>query len=674
MTRPCSQRWWRHYLVALVPSAAIAALCMRRILERAGEPALPLDDSFIHLQFAKQLASGHWFHYTQGGGYSSGATSFLWPASFVPFFWLGLRDLDLVWVAWIFGTLLHAAVAYETWRLGRGLLGDMGAIAAGAMCTVFGAFAWFAFSGMETIAITWMLVRGARVASEYWEKCQATRERPSVQLALLGALAPMVRPEGALVSFVAALTLSLSFRRMRGKAWSRALAIAFAAAGPLLVPLSHWAFTGHAASSTAMVKHLAFDPYLTKNGVIEETLANAKLLVTNLLQGGPWTALFLPEGFAYPLALGIVAMPLLARRERAGWRALTIAAIVLGTFGPTTYATMLWNRVRYIWPFAPGWFLVVAAGFVEIGYRLGRRAKFASITAPAACWGAVAMLSMKLDWATADLATSARAISKQQVWLGKWAAHNLPADAIIGVNDTGAIAYMSGRRTFDVVGLTTEGEAPYWAAGPGARFEHWERVRARGGTLPSHLFVYRNWMAMQPIYGAWLTEATVVDQSILGGRTMTAMVADYELLGTGEQPFTAGLGTPTGTLDVGDLESERQHRYDLGDGKSHFCVAHAGDTPDGRVIADGGRVERADDRFFLGSRGPVQFVMRVSTTVPLEVWADDKRVGEARTVADTGSWQELEIGLPNGAEWIVVRGAQPKRFTSFHYWWFRHTK
>ena len=61
-------------------------------------------------------------------------------------------------------------------------------------------------------------------------------------------------------------------------------------------------------------------------------------------------------------------------------------------------------------------------------------------------------ISDKLDWTLADLAQSAYAIDAQQVSLGEWARDELPEDARIGVNDTGAIAYMSGRKTFDDCG------------------------------------------------------------------------------------------------------------------------------------------------------------------------------------------------------------------------------
>jgi len=664
------RRGWRPFLVALVPSLLLAAVAIHRILGRAHEPAPPLDDAFIHLQYAARLAKGHFFEYTPGGGYSSGATSFAWPMLFVPFFWAGLSGLELVWVAWCFGTLLHAGVAYETWRLGRGLVGTTGALAAGAMCTVFGAFAWFAWSGMETLLFAWILLRTARVASEHAERLPAERRTTTLELAVLGLVAPLTRPEGALATLLAMLTLLVGLRASKERTRTL-LAIVVASLGPWLIPLSHRIATGHAASSTAMVKHLAFDPYLDRAGVLASSLANLRLLLTDLLDGGAWTTEFLPEHFVWLLAGGLLALPVLARRRGARWRALMVLGIALGTLGPTTYATLLWNRVRYLWPFAPGWFLLATVLFFEVGHRLGKRAPFLGIVAPALSFGLVATLAMKLDGAVDDLANSARAIAEQQVTLGKWAATELPESASIGVNDTGAIAYLSGRRTFDVVGLTTEGEAPFWARGAGARFEHWERRRAAGLALPTHLIVYRRWMAMPAVEGTTLTEATVHHQSILGGATMTAMVADYSLLGSGEAPFSAPQGRLLGSLDVADAESEAEHGYELGDARSHLCVAEVGFAPDDRPLADGGRIERLQDQFHLGRPdGAVKLVLRVASPVPLEVFANEKNLGIAALSAEGEGFEERTIVVPAGTDEVVVRPREPARFSSFHYWWF----
>ena len=146
-------------------------------------------------------------------------------------------------------------------------------------------------------------------------------------------------------------------------------------------------------------------------------------------------------------------------------------------------------------------------------------------------------LASRLGWTLDDLWGSASAIDRQQVALGRWAEAALEPDARIGVNDTGAIAYLSNRRTFDVVGLTTPGEARYWVAGAGSRFEHYERLfKASPERLPTHFIVYRHWMACDPVLGDELHDETVTDQTILGGATMTAYRARYDEFGSGDRP------------------------------------------------------------------------------------------------------------------------------------------
>jgi hypothetical protein len=671
-----------------VASALVGVAAVRAILAQAGEPALPLDDAFIHLQYARRLAEGHFFSYAPGEGYTAGATSVLWPLLFAPAFVLGVRELDVVWLAWLAGGIAHALTALETGRLAAPLVGRVGAAGAAAMCLAFGAFAWFSFSGMETVALALVLVHAARLASDYCERRYVSRRSIEARLMAVALLAPLVRPEG----LIASLSVATAFSRASVGARAapvRAIALAAAAlAAPGLAPVMHRIGTGHAASTTAMVKWLPLDPYRQDGGWLADAVDNAKLLLTDLLNGGPWTVIFVPQGFAWLLAVGLGAAALATVRARCWWRGALIAVLVCGTLLPCTYGTMLWNRVRYIWPFAPAWFVLASAAAVElarvgarfalaIGPRLGARAgrldRLVGMGAAALVGGVVAQLAGKLPWAIADLAESARAIARQQVTLGRWAAGALPSEARIGVNDTGAIAYLSGRRTFDVVGLTTEGEARYWTAGPGARFEHYERMPR--DALPTHFIVYPEWMALDAVLGAPLVEATVLEQSILGGVTMIAYEAEWSLLGTGARPVARsdGWGELVAELDVADLESERPFGYVLGsDARSHYCIATVGARPDGGVLADGGRIERAEDRFRLGPLEATRMVMRVSSRAPLEIWLGGMRIGEATALAETGQWQELAVDLPPLASpvVVVVRAVRPLRFASYHYWWF----
>ncbi len=587
-------RMLRAHGPALLWSMALGIVCVRAIVHEAGGPAAPLDDAFIHLQHARGLARGRFFEYVAGEGYSSGATSLLWPLLLAPFHALGLRDVSLLRAAWLFGTVAHAVVIVESYRLTHRLAGAAAALGAAAMCGLFGAFAWFAWSGMETMALAWLLLRAARASAAYCEPdARSPGGVPSVRELLVGALAtPLVRPEGALASLIVAVAL---VRGLRRAPLARRL-LAFAPLlGPLLVPLLNRVLTGHAASATTQVKWLVGNPYYSASAVVVATARNARLLVTSLMDGGDWTVLFLPEHASVPILLGAVALPIAARRRRAPYHGLFVGMVALGSLVPCTYSTFLWNRIRYVWPFAGAWF-VLAGCFAREAGDLARlfRPRLTAVT-PLLAGAFAGALGLRLPWAVRDLAQSASAITRQQVALGRWAATQLPEDSRIGVNDTGAIAYLSGRATFDVVGLTTEGEARYWVAGAASRFEHYEKLpRAR---LPTHFIVYPHWMACPPVLGRVLAEATVVDQSILGGNTMVAYTASWDLLGSGALPGAPPPGLSlVDEVDVADLESETAHGYELGSGwdtDNQVMMQAEGE----RAIADGGRLRRERDRF-----------------------------------------------------------------------------
>jgi hypothetical protein len=346
------------YLPAFVVSGVLAYKTIRAILTKAGHPAVPLDDAFIHFQYARNLASGHFFTYAPGDSFTSGATSYAWPAVLAVFHLIGFHDLSLIWPAWILGFVAHAALVVETWRLASRLTGKATAYGAAAMAALFGGFTWFAASGMETIPLAWIIARTARIASEW---CEAEPEqrtsRVRWQLAALGAIAPLVRPEGMLASGMALFALAAfpapDRNRWRARAWSL-----IPLAGTAFIPLVNLLFTGHAGSSTAQVKWLALSPYYPSLSALWPPIhANIQLMFSTLLNGEQWSAIFVPKA-ATPFAIAaLVAIPIAGWRSSRPWRAMFVLLFALGIFVPCTYGSYLWNRLRYLWPFVPGWLI-----------------------------------------------------------------------------------------------------------------------------------------------------------------------------------------------------------------------------------------------------------------------------------------------------------------------------
>ena len=59
-----------------------------------GTWSAPLDDVFIHFDFARETARGKPFQWSPGAGYSSGGTSLLYPFVLAVGYLLGFRKLD----------------------------------------------------------------------------------------------------------------------------------------------------------------------------------------------------------------------------------------------------------------------------------------------------------------------------------------------------------------------------------------------------------------------------------------------------------------------------------------------------------------------------------------------------------------------------------------------------
>jgi heme exporter protein D len=656
------------WLPLVLATALLARASIRAVLAKVGHPGAALDDAYIHFQYARAIAEGHPFRFQAGEPISTGATSFLWPAVLSLPYALGFRGESILWVAWLLSFAALGALAYETYAIARPLAGRPAAIGAGAMTLAFGGFAWSAASGMEVVPFAWLLAHAVRRACEWAEEPARRTTRELRMLAAVALVAPLMRPEGAIVSVLLGVTVALHPRAATLRARSEALVFVALAAAPNLLLV---ALTGHATSSTAQVKLLVGNPYAVMPAAV---IANARILVTQILDGEVWSAEFLPRGGA-PLAFaGLVAMAWRGHAARRPFRAAATLLLALAMFVPCLYVTFLWNRLRYLWPFATAWFVGLACLARAIGALAARLDARAGSAATALVAGGFAgALAVRLEWVIEDAAQSASGIQRQQVALGHWADANLPRDARIGVNDTGAIAYFGHRLTFDVVGLTTPSEGKYWVAGAGSRLEHYERLRRSSpGSLPTHFIVYPEWMAMDAVLGKVLHEAVVTDATILGGQVMRVFEARWDYLGTGEEPWSAH-GAVTDTLDVADLESEASHRYELLGARDGEQVAEEGNAPDGAIVLDGGRTQRTRERFVVNvPRGASATLLgRVQSAGEAKLEA---RVGGASAGSvgvEAGPWTEVAFALPAsvaGDKVTIEVTSTGAAMTTFHWW------
>lgn len=682
---------FKRYLPLAIATVVLAWWSISAIRSRTGgEPSVPLDDAFIHFRYARALAEGHPLVYSPGDPPTSGATSLLWSAILAPFWKLGFRELSLIWIAWALSFVSLGLLALETRRLAARLLPRGSAIAAGAMVLAFGGHVWCAGSGMEVIPFAFLLMRTARLCAEVFERraeghgddealppiktwdalngdevdpqTRTPTRRLTIELAICAALLPLARPEGAVIALFAALTLVLA--RQRRAAIAPVAAV-------LLPALVFKIATGSSTTATARVKWLLLNPYVDARAFWDKTLSNVHILFTQLFDGKGPARTFLPDGFFFAIVLAVPALLFAVKRRGHAFRALCIALVALCIVLPATYDSFLANRLRYLWPFTAAWMIGLAAiGDAAAVVALRFDEKLAALRMIVAGI-LIAVMGGQLADTIEDLGVSAAAVRNQQVALARWARDALPGNALVAVNDAGAMAYLGGRRTFDIVGLTTRDEARYWNAGTGSRFEHYERLARDGRALPTHLVVYPQWFEITPVFGPKLEERTVEGATVLGAPTMVAHEAAWSpSLGSGELPIAAS-GTLVDALDVADLESESEHRY---------AVLRAARADNALVMndkrIDGARLNRELDRFELRLVPSGRLILRVGNTLPAAfatLRVDGVEVKRLELQPD--AWQELSFDVPaavsEGVHRIELAAAPGQRFLSMHYWSYR---
>jgi len=621
-----------------------------------GSFGAPLDDSYIHFQFARSFARFQPFVYAAQQPPVAGATSLLWPGLLTPAIWLGASSGGLIALTWLLGFGSLFGQACEVYWASRRFLSQPLAFAGGLLVLSFSANTWFAASAMEVVPLGFVLLRAARRSAEFLEGERSRARRR--ELLLLAFAAALLRPEGALGALCVAAAFALSGKALR-------LHAAAALAAPLAAPLINLVCTRTPTTTTTLAKWLITNPYYSGR-LGSAVLNNLQLFYGTLLDGREWSWTFIPEGYRFVALATLPALWIAAERRGARAHAACLWVVGLGMLIPTTYETFLVNRLRYLWPFSGPWLLGLAALGELIALLLARlkpRLALVGLVVPALAGFGFAKLA---PISMADLAQSAAAVSGQQVSLGRWAAEHLPRDAKIGVNDAGAIAFFSERTTFDVVGLTTRGEARYWVGGAGSRFEHYERLPA--GALPTHFIVYPEWFGIPQLLGKYLTERRVDGASILGGPLMVAYRADFSSLRSGAwQTLDTGSRKPLDELDVADLESEAAHDYVLGPASAQDNIVEA---RGGRV--DGGRARRARETFRLEIVPDGLLVVRVSAAeaTDAKLTVAGKPAGSAPIEAS--SFQEVVMVLPHdsapGRAEIVWQSSQP--LTLLHYWSF----
>jgi hypothetical protein len=128
----------------------------------------------------------------------------------------------------------------------------------------------------------------------------------------------------------------------------------------------------------------------------------------------------------------------------------------------------------------------------------------------------------------------------QQIVAAEWVRDNTPANAIIGMNDAGALAYFGRRRVLDLVGLTgpIDNADTAWQ-GSASVLEAIERMPA--SERPTMYAIYPDWWSFSGPSVKFLTRQTgfwLSRRTVTGGQDEVVYSADNSILNSGEQTGT----------------------------------------------------------------------------------------------------------------------------------------
>jgi hypothetical protein len=396
-------------------------------------PGFPLDDAWIHLTYARNLATLQQWSFISGQN-SAGSTSPLWTfllslgffLNLSPYFWAYcLGGLMLFLLAWrVDFTLRQLQPAYTTripW--------------AGLVIIFEWHLAWASVSGMEVVlhalVVTTVLSMLLLNSSQF------------LLMGILTGLSVWARPDG--LTLLAPLGLfvllqPVSFRKKTNMLMR--LGLGFLA---FFIPylLFNFLLSGTPWPNTFYAKQAEYAEWQT-----EPFYEKLWVLLQQFFSGS--TLVFLP---------GVILLLLKSLKQRH-WAILLSFAWLAGYAWLYVSRLRLYQYGRYIMPIIPIFLLLgqtyILGWLPQVRTRWQRRLRFA--------WLTFILLFGLLFWAVGIRTFSENVawIESEMVQTARWAADNLPPDALIAAHDIGALGYFDGQHQIvDLAGLISPEIIPF---------------------------------------------------------------------------------------------------------------------------------------------------------------------------------------------------------------------
>lgn len=631
-------------------------------LARHGEWSAPLDDVFIHFDFARATARGYPFQWSEGNGYSSGGTSLLYPFVLSFGYWIGYRDLSLMAWAAIVACVCTFALLLTARRMFRNLPVATSYLVIPSILGI-GVLSWSLFSGME-VALFLALWGAALVA---WDDLVTgppdDRERPTLYAGIVGfwgMLLVATRPEAASVVFVFAVTAAVALGKRRGLKRGLSTLALCAVPGALVVigqSLANLLITGDTTAAGALVKLELHHPHLNRQQVLDAWWFHVRY---QFMRVGDYHLSSVPVLGFLPYAFALLSLAF-HRTRRYG--VVLVGSAVLWVLIVALNGQVRWQNERYTMP-ALAWIMLAAAlaigavlsGRPALGAR-GRRLFWTGTSVTLIAWAAFGWFHIdRLRDQVWFFGRASRNIRDQHVRTGRLLRAVHPPARRVLVGDAGAIPYVSDLPALDIIGLGGFHNMPFARAtrqGVGAAVELIERIPA--DARPDVLAIYPSWWGTFPLwFGDVLGEVPVTGNVICGGASKVIYRPRWKLLDGSNAPFTTSKGMRVvDSVDVADIVSEKSHGYVLSGAVGYVemkLLPHPEDEP--RDVFDAGRLapQGVAQSFVVrglqpGRAAQVLFRAAPTTTSTISVQVNGAQQPDI-TLKPGAKWQESALQLP----------------------------
>jgi hypothetical protein len=423
--------WRPNPRVVIAFTALLAVLFYLFVSALIFRVGFPLDDTWIHLTYARNLAEhGEWAF--RLGEASAGSTAPLWTFLLAIGFFLKLAPY--IWtyfLGWVALTLLGIH-AEETAR--KLLVSYQSKFPwVGLFFVTAWHLTWSAVSGMETLLHGYLIFVTLSML--------ISGSRRYLALGLLAGASIWVRPDGLTLLGPILLTAILTEQSVPSR--KNALVKILIGFGALLVPylLFNLALSGNPMPNTFYAKQAEYQEYW-----LSKTLAERSIDYMWPILASPFLVL-IPGAFIWINR---------AMRTR-NWGAIVGVIWFFGYIAIYFMRLPAYQHGRYIIPALPILYLWGVVGMIEYGFspRAGRRLVFLWQTLLATLCVVFGLIAARQN------AYDVYWIETEMVGTATWVRENIRPDALLAVHDIGALGYYVDNPILDLAGLISPDVVPF---------------------------------------------------------------------------------------------------------------------------------------------------------------------------------------------------------------------